>query len=415
MVAKLNLAELQQYFAQKRQDFPFLQLAKNPDGRPIVYLDNAATSLRPQVMIDAITNYYTQETANIHRGAHFLAEAMTAKYEEARSKAQQLLNARSPQEIIFTRGTTESINLVAHCWAERFLRPGDEIIISGMEHHSNIVPWQQVCQRYQAQLKIIPVLASGELDLDSIPFSEKSKLLAINHVSNVLGTVNPIGKILQQAKARGIYTLVDSAQAIAHFPIDVQALNCDFLAFSGHKIYGPSGIGILYGKESILDEIPPYQFGGSMIKTVSFSQTTFNDLPYKFEAGTPHIAGAVGLLAAINYLQSIDWEKLAAFDHAIQSYTTTQLQQFAGIKIIGNAQEKCPIISFVWDQIHAQDISFFLDQKGIAIRSGHLCATPLLTQLHIPALARVSLSFYNTFEEIDYLISTLKQAQEFFA
>ncbi|MBU2711334.1 cysteine desulfurase [Zooshikella sp. WH53] len=396
-----------------RHQFPILH--QQVHGQPLVYLDNAATTQKPNAVLQALDHYYRCDNANVHRGVHALSERATWAMESARDTIQQFINAASREEVVFVRGTTEGINLVAHGVAESILQPGDEIVISAMEHHSNIVPWQLVCQRTQAVLKVIPILPSGELDLEAYQqlLSERSRLVAISHISNALGTINPVAKIISIAHDHGIPVLVDGAQAVAHTPVDVQALDCDFYVFSGHKVYGPTGIGVLYGKQVWLDRFPPYQGGGEMIRRVSFDHTEFNTLPYKFEAGTPAIAEAVGLGAALqwfsHYRQHSLWEHEATLLYQLQA----QLKTLSGVTIIGNAKEKTAVCSFTVAGIHPHDLGTLLDHCGIAVRAGHHCAMPVMDFFNVPATVRASLAIYNTTEDIARLIKGLEQSMEF--
>ena len=398
-----------------RADFPLLQQSVN--GHPLVYLDNGATSQKPQAVIDALVRYYTTENANVHRGVHTLSQQATDDYEAARAKIRQLLNAAHDHEIIFTRGATESINLVAQSYGRQNIGPGDEIIISNMEHHSNIVPWQMLCQEKNATLRVVPINDSGELLMDEYErmLSPRTKLVAITHVSNALGTIQPAAQIVALARAHGALTLLDGAQAIPHLPIDVRQLDCDFYAFSGHKLYGPTGTGALYGKAEILDDMPPVYGGGEMIKSVTFEHTTYNDLPYKFEAGTPNIAGAIGLGAAIDYLQNIGYDAIAAHEHQLLQYGAQALQSIGGLRIIGDSPHKAGILSFVIDNIHPHDIGTILDTQGIAIRTGHHCAQPVMQRFQIPATARASLAIYNTKADLDALARAIDRAIEIFS
>jgi len=382
------------------------------NGKPLVYFDNGATSQKPQVVIDAITNYYTNENSNIHRGIHTLSQEATDAYEKARTTVQQFINAKHNHEIIFTSGTTGSINLVASSFGKKYIQAGDEIIISTMEHHSNIVPWQMLCEEKGAVLKVIPINDKGELLLEEFKklLSSKTKMVAITHVSNTLGTINPVKEIIKLAKAVGAFVLIDGAQAVPHTKVDVQALDCDFYAFSGHKMFGPTGVGILYGKESILNELPPYQGGGDMIKTVTFEKTTYNELPHKFEAGTPNIVGGIGLGVAINYMNSIGIDNIEAYEHELLAYATEQIKQIEGVRIIGEAQNKASVLSFLVDGTHPTDIGMIIDKLGIAIRTGHHCTEPLMNRFNIPGTARASFAFYNTKEEIDTFILALERA-----
>jgi cysteine desulfurase/selenocysteine lyase len=382
-----------------------------------VYLDNAATSQKPKSVIEAITHFYEVDCANIHRGVHELSQRSTAKYEETRAKVKKFLNAKTKNEIIFVRGTTEGINLVTNSWGRKHLQPGDEVIIAGLEHHSNIVPWQMLCEEKGGHLKVIPINERGELILEEYEklLGPRTKMVAIGHVSNALGTINPVRQIIEMAHKAGALTLVDGAQATPHMKVDVQALDADFYAFSGHKVCGPTGIGVLYGKTRILNSMPPYQGGGDMIRTVTFEKTTYNDLPYKFEAGTPDIAGGIGLGAAIDYLTNIGMDKIAAYEHELLLYGTEALQQIPGVKLIGTAREKAAVLSFVMEGIHPHDIGTVLDRQGIAVRTGHHCAQPVMDWFHIPATTRASLAFYNTAAEIDALAAGLLKVRELFA
>ncbi|MGD0466403.1 MAG: cysteine desulfurase [Gammaproteobacteria bacterium] len=397
-----------------RKDFPILKTIVN--NQPLVYLDNAATSQKPLSVINAITNYYTNYNANINRGTHYLSDLATSAFEAAREKVRAFINANSIKECIFTKSTTEAINLIATSFGETFLQPGDEIILSTMEHHSNIVPWQLLQDRKNIQLKIIPILNNGELDLISFNklVTSKTKLVSIVHVSNTLGTINPVKQIIQIAHKHNIPVLLDGAQAIAHLPINVTDLNCDFYVFSGHKIFGPTGIGVLYGKEQYLNQMQPYQGGGQMILKVSFAETIYNQLPYKFEAGTQPIAEVIGLGAAIDYINQLDWVALQQHEQQLLVYATQKLQTIPGLTIIGNATNKTSILSFTLDQIHPHDIGTILNTFGIAIRVGHLCTLPIMDFYNIPALSRASFSIYNTYEEIDKLYNALLIAKKIF-
>jgi len=398
-----------------RQDFPVLQ--QKVHGKPLVYLDNAATTQKPQVVVDTIAHYYLSENSNVHRGVHFLSDVATQAYETARTRVRQFLNAAHDREIIFTRGTTEGINLVAASYGRSRLKAGDEILISAMEHHSNIVPWQMVCEEKGASLRVIPINDAGELLLEEYErlLSDRTKLVAIVYVSNALGTVNPVRQVVAMAHRRGIPVLVDGAQATPHLPVDVQDLDCDFYAFSGHKLFGPTGIGILYGKADLLEAMPPYQGGGDMISAVTFEKTIYNSLPHKFEAGTPHIAGVVGLAAAIEYVERIGLNQIAAYESELLAYGTDLLSAIPGLRMIGTAREKAGVLSFVLRDIHAHDIGTILDHEGIAIRAGHHCAMPVMKRFGIPATARASLAFYNTREELEALAKGIQKAIEVFA
>lgn len=398
-----------------RKDFPIL--SKKVNGKPLVYLDNAATTQKPIQVIKRIEQYYKTENANVHRGVHHLSELATQEYEKSREKIRQFINARKAEEIIFTRGTTEAINLVAHSFGKQFINEGDEIIITEMEHHSNIVPWQILCEEKKANLKIIHFDDNGDLILDEFEelINERTKLISVVHISNSLGTINPIKKIIEIAHSYAIPVLVDAAQSIMHTPLDVRELECDFLVFSGHKIYGPTGIGVLYGTEEMLEQLPPYQGGGDMIKSVTFEKTTFNDLPYKFEAGTPNIAGAIGLAEAIDYVQSLGLEFISTYEDELLQYATSKLSSIPGFRIIGTSSKKAPIISFVLKNVHPHDIGTILDSEGIAIRTGHHCTQPVMNHFNIPATARASFSFYNTQEEIDILYNGLLKVIRIFS
>ncbi|MFO1519148.1 MAG: cysteine desulfurase [bacterium] len=400
--------------AKVRADFPILRQKVN--GKPLVYLDNAATSQKPETVIETLNRYYREDNANIHRGVHALSERATDHYEKARGKIQKFINARESREIIFTRGTTEAINLVAQTYGRTQLKMGDEIIISGLEHHSNIVPWQMVCLQNCAFLRVIPINDRGELILEEFEklITEKTRLVAVNHVSNALGTINPVKKIIEIAHRHGIPVLLDGAQAIPHLKVDVQELDCDFYAFSGHKLFGPTGIGVLYGKEKLLEAMPPYQGGGDMISMVTFEKTVYNHLPYKFEAGTPDISGVIGLGAAIDYLNGIGFESAAAYEHGLLEYGTAALSDIGGLRLIGTAREKAGVLSFVMDDVHPHDIGTVLNLEGIAIRTGHHCAMPVMQHFNVPATARASLAFYNTKEEIDALVKAIKKVKEIF-
>ncbi len=398
-----------------REDFPVLR--QRVHGKPLVYLDNAATTQKPKAVIDRVTRYYTEENANVHRGVHGLSERATGAYEEARASVQRFLNAADKQEIVFVRGTTEAINLVADSYGRSHVGPGDEVVISAMEHHSNIVPWQILCQRQGARLRIAPITDAGELRLDQFEalLTDRTRMVAIVHVSNALGTITPVQEIIGLAHRRGIPVLVDGAQAVAHLKVDVRALDCDFYALSGHKMLGPTGIGVLYGKSALLDRMPPYQSGGDMISSVTFERTVYNTLPYKFEAGTPNIAGAIGLAVAIDYLTGVGLDRIVASEHDVLRYGTDALGEISGLRLIGTAGEKAGILSFVLDGVHPHDIGTILDREGVAIRTGHHCCQPLMDRLGVPATARASLALYNTREEIDALATALKTVREVFA
>ena len=395
-----------------RFNFPLLR--KRVNGKPLVYLDNAATSQKPQVVIDALMRYYQEENSNIHRGVHYLSEKATQSYEAARAKVRMFVNAASVQEIVFVRGTTEGINLVAGSYGRKNIRQGDEVLISAMEHHSNIVPWQLLCEEKGAKLRVIPMNDDGELLLDEYErlLGEKTRLVAITHISNALGTVNPIKEMVLSAHRKGIPVLVDGAQAVPHRKVNVQDLDCDFYAFSSHKMFGPTGVGILYGKKHLLDAMPPYQGGGDMIKSVTFEKTIYNDLPYKFEAGTPNIAGGIALGAAIDYMGMLDMDAISAYEHDLLNYATEALRGINGIRIIGRAREKAGVLSFVIEGIHPHDIGTILDDEGIAIRTGHHCAQPVMQRFGVPATARASFAFYNTKDEVDILVKGIHKVIE---
>jgi cysteine desulfurase/selenocysteine lyase len=397
-----------------REDFPILH--QTVYGRPLVYFDNAASTQKPVQVIRAISGYYETDNCNIHRGVHFLSQRATEKFEETRRLVQQFINARSSNEIIFTKGTTESINLVASSFGKQYVSPGDEVLISIMEHHSNIVPWQQMCLEKGARVKFIPIHENGELDMDAFRgmLTEKTRLISISHVSNVLGTINPLKEIISQAHAHSIPVLVDGAQSIPHLGADVQDLDCDFYCFSGHKMYAPMGIGVLYGKEKYLDALPPYQSGGEMIKEVHPDGTTFNDLPFKFEAGTPNVEGVYGLNAAILYLRELGLENIRNYENEILEYATDKLSGMGDIRIIGTSKEKTSLISFLIGNIHPYDAGVIIDKMGIAVRTGHHCAMPLIDWYKIPATVRASFAFYNTKEEIDSLVEAIDRVKQMF-
>ncbi len=397
-----------------RTDFPILKTKIH--GRPLVYLDNAATTQKPLAVIDTERNYYSNYNANVHRGIHTLSQRATDAYEGARIKVQHLINATSPNEIVFVRGTTEAINLVAQSFGRNRLQAGDEIILSWMEHHSNIVPWQMLCQQTGAKLRVVPVNDSGELQMKDFEMflNGRTRLVAMTHVSNTLGTVNPVKSIIGLAHRHGVPVLLDGAQAIAHVPVDVQMLDCDFYAFSAHKLYGPTGVGVLYGKTDLLEAMPAYQGGGDMIRSVTFEETSYNTLPYKFEAGTPNIAGVIGLGAAIEYVSSIGFDAIVSHERALLSYATAKLTDVPGLRIIGRAREKTGILSFVLDGAHPHDIGTILDREGIAIRTGHHCTMPLMERFGVPATARASFALYNTRQEVDALVEAIHKVQEVF-
>jgi cysteine desulfurase / selenocysteine lyase len=398
--------------AKVRADFPILNQQVN--GHPLVYLDNAATTQKPQAVIDALVHYYTHDNSNVHRGAHTLSDRATAKFEAARKKVADFINANHAQQIIWTRGATESINLVAASWGATNLQAGDKILVSALEHHSDIVPWQMIAEKTGARVIPIPVDDTGTIDLTaySALLDERVKMVAVNQVSNALGTINPVSDIISQAHAVGAKVLIDGAQAIAHWPVDVQAMDCDFYVFSAHKLFGPTGIGVLYGRRELLEQMPPYQGGGEMIETVSFAGTTYNQLPYKFEAGTPDIAGAIGLGAAIDYLHTLDRQALAAHEDALLAYATKKALDVPGLRIIGTANAKAAVLGFVIEGTHPSDIGMLLDQQGIAVRTGHHCAQPLMQQFGIPGTVRASVSIYNNVEDIDRLFIALEKVRQ---
>jgi len=395
-----------------RKDFPILE------GRvwckPLVYLDNAATSQKPRAVLEALDRFYREHNSNVHRGVHWLSAAATKDYEGARDKVRAWINAKSREEIVFTRGTTEAINLVARSFARPGLKPGDEILVTGMEHHSNIVPWQLVCEEAGARLRVVPIDDRGDLVFDEKLLTPRTRLFALVHVSNALGTVNPVRELVRAARARGVPTLLDGAQAMPHMRVDVQDLGCDFYAFSGHKLFGPTGIGVLYGRRELLDAMPPYQGGGEMIKRVTFEKTTWNDLPYKFEAGTPDIAGAVGLGAALDYLSTLDGEALHAHESALLARATDALCAIKGLRIIGTAKSKASLVTFAMEGVHPHDVGQILDQEGVAVRTGHHCAQPVMDRFGVPATTRASFAFYNTLAEVDALAAALGKVRELF-
>jgi cysteine desulfurase/selenocysteine lyase len=397
-----------------REDFPILNQLIH--GKPLVYLDNAATTQKPHMVLCAINQFYGCCNSNIHRAVHYLSDLATRQYEEARVTIQHFLNARSEREIIFVRGATEGINLVASSYGRRFLEAGDEIVISAMEHHSNIVPWQLLCEEIGAVLRVIPISDDGELLMDEYRamLGERTKVVAITHISNALGTVNPVKEIVQLAREAGAVTLVDAAQSVAHATVDVMDIGCDFLVLSGHKVFGPTGIGVLYGREELLEAMPPYQSGGDMIRSVSFEKTTFNDLPYKFEAGTPNIGGVIALGKAIEYVESVGIARLAPYEDALLAYATERLGQVEGLRLIGKAPKRAGVVSFVLDYVHPHDIGTIMDTEGIAIRTGHHCAQPVMQRFGVPATARASFAMYNTTEEVDALIHGLSKVAEVF-
>jgi len=398
-----------------RADFPILQ--QKIHGHPLVYLDNAATSQKPRAVIDAITHYYEGTNSNVHRGVHFLSENATEEYEAARLTVQEFLNAAHSREIVFVRGTTEGINLVAQTFGRAQVQAGDEVLITAMEHHSNIVPWQILCDEKGAKLRVAPINDRGELLLDEFAnlLGPRTKLAAVTHVSNALGTINPLKQMIELAHARNVPVLVDGAQAVPHMKVDVQDLDCDFYTFSGHKVYGPTGIGVLYGKATLLHAMPPYQGGGDMISSVTFEKTTYNKLPYKFEAGTPDIAGVIGLGAALRYVSGLGIGNIGAHEHDLLAYATEAVSAIPGIRLIGTAKEKAAVLSFVIEGIHPHDIGTILDQQGIAIRTGHHCSQPIMDRFGIPATARASFAVYNTRKEVDALVRGIGKVREVFA
>lgn len=398
-----------------RKDFPIL--GESINGHPLVYLDNAATTHKPQIVIDTLVKFYTSQNANIHRGVHTLSQRGTDAYENARATVQKFINAKSSDEIVFTRGTTDSINLAANCLARYLLSRGDEVLISESEHHSNIVPWQMICEQFHARLVVTPINDSGEIVVDEFEkrLSSKTKIVSLGHISNALGTINPIVELTSLAHAAGARVLIDGAQAVAHAPVDVQDIDCDFYAFSGHKVFAPTGIGALYGKRELLEAIPPYQGGGDMIKEVRFDKTEYNDVPYKFEAGTPHIAGAIGLGAALNYVMDLDFAAALAYEHELLEYATARLSEIDGLRLIGTATHKAAVLSFVIEGIHPQDIGLLLDNQGVAVRTGHHCAMPVMQRYGLSGTVRASLSIYNTRAEIDSFIDAVNKAKKMLA
>ena len=397
-----------------RADFPIL--AQRINGHPLAYLDNGASAQRPRAVIDAERRYAEESHANIHRGVHTLSQRATAAFEGARERVRSFVNAKSTREIVFLRGTTEAINLVANSFARPRLAPGDEILITWLEHHANIVPWQMVCAQTGAQLKVVPIDRHGELDLDAYKslLNRRTRLVALAHVSNALGTVLPVRECIAQARNMGVPVLIDGAQAAPHMRVDVQELDCDFYAFSGHKLYGPTGIGVLYGREALLESMPPWQGGGDMILAVSFSGTTYNQLPFKFEAGTPHISGAIGLAAAIDYVEGLGLDRIERWEHELVAYAANRLAQCEGVRLIGEPRHRAGLVSFVVDRVHAHDLGTILDQQGIAIRTGHHCAMPVMDFMGVPATARASFAFYNTKAEVDRLVAGVAAARELF-
>jgi cysteine desulfurase/selenocysteine lyase len=398
-----------------RKDFPTLR--QEVHGKPLVYLDSAATSQKPRAVLEAVDRYYEQDNANVHRGVHLLSVRATEAYEAAREKVQRFVHAAHPHEIVFVRGTTEAINLVAQTFGRTRVRAGDEIVVTVMEHHSNIVPWQMLCEQQGAALRVVPMDDDGTLRIDELErlIGPRTRLVALGHVSNALGTIHPVRRIVELAHGKGVPVLLDGAQAVPHLAVDVQALGCDFYAFSGHKLFGPTGIGVLYGRSELLEQMPPWQGGGDMISSVSFEKTTYNKLPYKFEAGTPDIAGAIGLGAAIDYVNSVGLHAIAAYEHALLEYATDALKRVPGLRLIGTAKEKASVLSFLLGDIHPHDIGTVLDREGIAIRTGHHCAQPLMRRLGVAATARASLAFYNRREDVDALVAGLHKVREVFA
>jgi cysteine desulfurase/selenocysteine lyase len=401
--------------AAVREDFPILR--RRVRGQPLVYLDNAATTQKPQRVIERLVRYYSEENANVHRGVHLLGAEATGACDAARERVRRFLNAAAAHEIVFVRGATEAINLVASTCGRAQIGRDDEVVVSGMEHHSNIVPWQMLCEEKGARLRVVPITDAGELRLDDYErlLGPRTRLVAIAHVSNVLGTINPLAEIVRLAHARGVPVLVDGAQAVGHLPVDVQALGCDFYAFSGHKVFGPTGIGVLYGRASLLAAMPPYQGGGGMIRSVTVDRTAYADAPHRFEAGTPHMAGIVGLAAALDYVAALGLERVAAHEHDLLTHGTQALSEIPGLRLIGTAPRKAGILSFVVDGIHPHDIATVLDRSGVAIRAGHHCCEPLMSRLGLPATARASLACYNTRADIDALVTAVRAARSVFA
>jgi cysteine desulfurase/selenocysteine lyase len=395
-----------------RADFP--ALAQQVHGRPLVYLDNGATTQKPRAVIDALVRYYEHDNANVHRGVHVLSERATAAYEGARELVRQLLNARSVAEIVFTRNATEAINLAARAWGDANVTAGDEVLITTMEHHSNIVPWQQLCARTGATLRVVPIDDHGDLILDALDglLTERTKLFAFTHVSNALGTVNPVRELIARAKAVGALVLVDGSQAVGHMAVDVQALGADFYVFTGHKLFGPTGIGVLYGREAVLDAMPPFMGGGDMIRTVTLEGSTWNDLPYKFEAGTPNIAGAIGLGAAVSYVRAIGFEAIGRHEAGVVAAAVGRLRQVEGLRIVGTPRARAGLVSFVMDGVHPHDVGTIVDREGVAIRTGHHCAQPVMDRYGIPATARASFAFYNTASDVDALVAAIERVRQ---
>jgi len=398
-----------------RRDFPILRQLVH--GKPLVYFDNAATTQKPQAVVEALTRFYAEDNANVHRGVHLLSERATASFEKARRTVQRFLGAADAREIVFVRGATEGINLVAQTWGRSRLTPRDEVLISALEHHSNIVPWQMICGETGAVLKVIPIRDEGEILLDEFDrlLTPRTRLVSVVHVSNALGTINPVADIIRRAHAKGVPVLVDGAQAVSHLPVDVRQLDCDFYVFSGHKVFGPTGVGVLYGKSRLLEAMPPYQGGGGMISSVTFERTDYNSVPYRFEAGTPDIAGAIGLAAALDYVSSLGLDRVIAYERQLLAYATKRLSSVPGVSIVGTAAEKAAIVSFVMDGVHPHDIGTIVDGEGVAIRTGHHCCQPLMHRLGLVATARASLAFYNTLEEIEALVAALDRVREVFA
>jgi cysteine desulfurase/selenocysteine lyase len=399
-----------------RRDFPILSNV-HPHGRPLVFLDSAASAQMPRAVLDRIVHYRTHEHANIHRGVHHLSQVATQAYEDARRKVQRFINAREEREVVFTSGTTDAVNLVAHGFGRAFIGAGDEIVLTHLEHHANIVPWQMLCEDTGARLRVVPINDAGEVLVDEYErlLNERTRLVAMTHVSNALGTINPVHEIVGTAHRREVPVLVDGAQAVPHMAVDVQALDCDFYCFSGHKMFGPTGIGVLYGKAAVLERMRPFKGGGDMILSVSFEKTTYNVIPHKFEAGTPPIEGAVGLGAAVDYLGAIGMDRIGAHEHALLDYATAAIEALPGVRIIGTARDKAAVISFVVDGVHPHDLGTLLDHEGVAVRTGHHCAQPVMARFGVPATARASFAFYNTLAEVDALVAGIRKVQEMFA